>query len=331
VPEDGTASWSFGQSVALEGYWAAVGATGADDARGAVYVFDVSVPNSPVQMHKLRPSGAQPGAGLGTATALSGGIVVAGAPWAYFDEAPPRYGAAYVFSASTGERIHTLRPTCESCFPAFGMAVAIDGSLAVVGSPWEAVAGGFGTAYVIDVSTGQSLHEMPSAPQPEEAFGDSVAIRGNAALVGATGTPGTGYVFDAIDGDLELSLFATDSHPNFGWRVAVSSEVAVITAREENVSPPYAGAAAYVFDLRCIADMTTQGAPQGDPNYGVPDGTVTTADIQFYVNLYVTNDLAADLTTQGAPVGDLGYGVPDGLVSTADIQFYVNLYVAGCP
>jgi|GEM_PF-1348532 len=79
------------------------------------------------------------------------------------------------------------------------------------------------------------------------------------------------------------------------------------------------------------ADLTTTGAGLGDPGYGVPDGSLTAADIQFYVNLYVAGDLGADFTTTGAGSGDPGYGVPDGNVTAADIQFYVNLYVAGCP
>jgi len=37
------------------------------------------------------------------------------------------------------------------------------------------------------------------------------------------------------------------------------------------------------------------------------------------------------MTTQNAPIGDPNYGVPDGIVSAADIQYYVNLWVAGCP
>ena len=78
------------------------------------------------------------------------------------------------------------------------------------------------------------------------------------------------------------------------------------------------------------ADITTQGAAAGNTNYGMPDGLVTAADIQYYVNLYVGGDLNADLTTQGAGSGDPGFGVPDGLVTAADIQYYVNLYVAGC-
>jgi len=82
----------------------------------------------------------------------------------------------------------------------------------------------------------------------------------------------------------------------------------------------------------CPADLTTQGAGQGDPGYGVPDGSATAADINFYVNAWVAGDLAiADVTTQGAPQGDPNYGVPDGTVSASDLNYYVNLWVIGCP
>jgi len=84
----------------------------------------------------------------------------------------------------------------------------------------------------------------------------------------------------------------------------------------------------YVF---CLADLTTPNAPIGDPLYGVPDGTVTAVDIQYYVNLWVAMDPAADLTTPNAPIGSANYGVPDGTVTAVDIQFYVNAWVAGCP
>ena len=80
------------------------------------------------------------------------------------------------------------------------------------------------------------------------------------------------------------------------------------------------------------ADLTTQGAGAGDPGFGVPDGLITAADINFYVNAWFGGDLAiADLTTQGAGAGDPGFGVPDGLITAADINFYVNLWGAGCP
>ena len=39
----------------------------------------------------------------------------------------------------------------------------------------------------------------------------------------------------------------------------------------------------------------------------------------------------ADVTTTGAAIGDPGYGLPDGPVTGAAIQYYVNLWVVGCP
>jgi photosystem II stability/assembly factor-like uncharacterized protein len=84
--------------------------------------------------------------------------------------------------------------------------------------------------------------------------------------------------------------------------------------------------------LDCPGDLTTTGAGVGDPGYGVPDGQVTGADLQYFVNFWVGGDVSvADLTTTGAGVGDPGYGVPDGQVTGGDIQYYVNLWILGCP
>lgn len=86
------------------------------------------------------------------------------------------------------------------------------------------------------------------------------------------------------------------------------------------------------YDVTSVgpADVTTQGAGAGDPGYGEPDHAITGADINYYVNFWVADDLGvADVTTQGAGEGDPGYGVPDGLISAADINWYVNAWVAG--
>ena len=82
----------------------------------------------------------------------------------------------------------------------------------------------------------------------------------------------------------------------------------------------------------CEADITTQGAAVGEPGYGVFDGAVTAADLNFYVNAWVSGDLSvADVTTQGAAQGDPGFGEPDGSTTAADINYYVNAWSAGCP
>lgn len=80
----------------------------------------------------------------------------------------------------------------------------------------------------------------------------------------------------------------------------------------------------------CLADVTTQGAPAGDPLFGVPDELVTGADILYYVNQWVVLHDKADITTQGAGVGDVLFDIPDGIVTASDIQRFVNAWIGGC-
>ena len=80
----------------------------------------------------------------------------------------------------------------------------------------------------------------------------------------------------------------------------------------------------------CTADMTTTNAPPGDPLFGHPDGAVTSADLQYYANLWVARDPAADLTTLDAGPAEPYYGHPDGLITTIDLVYYVNAWVKGC-
>jgi len=131
----------------------------------------------------------------------------------------------------------------------------------------------------------------------------------------------------------ESSAYGGD---NFGTAGTFNSEAVAYDGLPQSVLLDVPGHGLMILEhepnaVACAADLTTQGAGAGDPGFGVPDGLVTGADIQFFVNLWIVLDLAADLTTQGAGAGDPGFGVPDGLVTGADIQFYVNLWVAGCP
>ncbi len=65
------------------------------------------------------------------------------------------------------------------------------------------------------------------------------------------------------------------------------------------------------------------------PDTGV--GPPPVVDIGPYEAQDASACSAADLTTQGAGIGDPGYGVPDGAITAADINYYVNLWAAGCP
>jgi len=124
---------------------------------------------------------------------------------------------------------------------------------------------------------------------------------------------GPGDLDGAVNGSVSIAGFGA------GFNMADFTGDGVIDSQDRVIVNP------------CIADVTTQNASAGDPEYGVPDGVVSAADVQYYVNLWITRDPAADLTTTNAPAGDPEFGVPDGSVSAVDIQYYVNAWIAGCP
>jgi len=174
-----------------------------------------------------------------------------------------------------------------------------------------------------------------------------VSNSANTALWSPTGVSQLVYSFDA---DPEISAPGGSFNANAG--ASATAHALSVTA------PALAGAFSYelridsntegtgqtsgptvvqiigtVGVLACSdADLTTQGAAGGDPDYGVPDGIITANDINYFINAWVSGDVGiADLTTQGASLGDPGYGVPDGMVTAGDVNYYVNLWLDGCP
>jgi len=65
----------------------------------------------------------------------------------------------------------------------------------------------------------------------------------------------------------------------------------------------------------CPADLT------GSALDGVPDGTVNTFDLNYYVALWLASNPAADLT------GSALDGVPDGTVNAFDLNYYLDLWL----
>jgi len=72
-----------------------------------------------------------------------------------------------------------------------------------------------------------------------------------------------------------------------------------------------------VYYQACPADIT------GAALDGLPDGAVNAFDLNFYIDLWVSNDPAADIT------GPALNGVPDGAVDAFDLNYYIGLWL-GC-
>jgi len=261
---DGKAGDYFGLSVAVSGNTVVVGAwnhTVGSNQKGAVYVFVESGGTWSQQAELTASDGGAVGM-FGWSVAVSGSTAVVGA---YEHAVGSNYyqGAAYVFvqNGSTWSQQAELTASDGAAYDFFGRSVAVSGSTAVVGAPyhlasgWES--GGPGAAYVFVESGGtwtQQAELTASDGAANDSFGNSVAVSGSTALVGApfhtvgsNQEQGAAYVFAESGGTWtqQAELIASDGAVNdtFGNCVAVSGSTAMVGAYGHNA---YQGAA-YVF------------------------------------------------------------------------------------
>ncbi len=182
---DKAASDFLGTSVAVDGDTAIVGASGCASGTGAAYVYVRSGPTWSLQQ-KLTASDGTTDSYFGCSVAIDGDTVVIGASRA----APGPGGAAYVFVREGTTWTQQQRLDGEGGEgDAFGTSVAIDGTTIVVGAG-RATGGApmSGAAYVFVRSGGawtQQQKLSDSSSRSLDFFGNSVAVSGNTALVGA--------------------------------------------------------------------------------------------------------------------------------------------------
>lgn len=213
IASDRGARDELGNAVAISGNTIVASAyqanIGANVAAGALYVFEKPPGGwaDSVEVAKLHASdGANDDAGdnLGDALAFDGNTILAGRPWTNF--VTPRgiqygVGAVFVFSRPPGgwsgvlTENAMLRVSDAKEDDGVGSAVAFWGDTALVGIPYygDPVTGeGRGAiAMFRRPSSGWSgvLFEdskmLPSDPMEGDSFGESVAVSGSVAVVGA--------------------------------------------------------------------------------------------------------------------------------------------------
>lgn len=148
----------------------------------------------------------------------------------------------------------------------FGVAVAIQGDIAVVGAP--NAASGTGAAYVFQKTpTGwQFDQQLPANPSPGSFFGASVAIDGDRIVVGAPNDEnvdigaGAAYVFVHAPGKWtpEAKLIGSENSAfdNFGISVAIKGDTIVCGAFGNSDLNQTEVGSAYVF--RRVAGLWNQ-------------------------------------------------------------------------
>jgi hypothetical protein len=192
---DGAPSDNFGNSVALSGSTAVVGAPSANPSPGAAYVFVRSASGHWSQRAKLTATDGASGDNFGNSVALSGSTAVVGAPGNNSFT-----GAAYVFtgSGSTWSQQTELTAADGAANDSFGVSVALSGSTAVVGAYGNNSATGAAYVFARSGSTwSQQIKLTASDGAPSGNLGNSVAIAKSTTVVGAPGNQGIGaaYVF----------------------------------------------------------------------------------------------------------------------------------------
>ena len=249
----------FGHSVAISGNAAIVGALNSgDDDAGSVHLFDVTTGRERFQ---IDGSGETQ---FGYSVGLSGNMVIVGAPR---DEIGPiseaKTGAAYLFDATTGNRVSRLTAHDAASRDSFGVSVAISDGIAIVGASGNDDSGEeSGSAYLFDVNTGVELFKLTASDGAAfDWFGRFVGISGNTAIVGAPANTacrnligcksGTTYLFDVTTGEELAKLTASDASDDdfFGLGVAVSGTTFIVGAPGNDDAGGKSGSAYLIHDI----------------------------------------------------------------------------------
>ena len=256
LPDDGGAWRGFGARVVLTGDLAFVGSPGAgadETDSGSVYVFNAVTGE---QLANFAADDAQAADMFGGAIAIDGDLAVIGAGG--HDDPELDCGAAYVFDVSDPAnplQLRKLTPNNANIDDYFGSAVAIEGTLAVIGAPYKADAAG--VAYIFDVTTGEQLHQlMRDDPAVGDVFGLPVAISGESVLAGAYGDDDAGddsgsvYVFDTATGQQLCKFLADDTAAvdRFGQYFSMEGHIVLVSAFMDDDAGENSGSA-YLFDL----------------------------------------------------------------------------------
>jgi hypothetical protein len=178
----------------------------------------------------------------------------------------PAQGAVYVFTQSNGTWTQAQKLTADdgAAYDNFGLSVALQGSIILVGSPRAAIGSnaGQGAVYVFTESNGtwtQTQKLTASDGATNDSLGQSVAISQSTALAGAynarvNGHSGQGaaYIFTNSNGTWTEAqkLTASDgaANANFGNAVALDSTRALIGADVSTVGNNTSQGKAYLFE-----------------------------------------------------------------------------------
>lgn len=257
---------AVGSSVALDADTAVIGAPNLDyitgAAKGAAFVFTRSG-SSWTQQAKLTANDGETGDAFGFSVAVQGDTAVLGSR---NDGSPGKlsHGSAYVFArdGTTWTQQAKLLSSDGSAYDYFGSKVALDGDTALVGNnSEETILSTTESAYVF-VRTGTAWSQQARLVSDNwkkfDAFGCSLALSGDTALVGMMGfstdagaSAGAACVFTrqgtAWSPPVLLTTGGGSAGDNFGFSLALSGNTALIGSLNDSTPAGNTAGTAHVF------------------------------------------------------------------------------------
>jgi choice-of-anchor B domain-containing protein len=228
---------SFGNALAVAGSQILVGEPVYEMRSGVVYVFQRNAGGQWVKAQRLEPAGATPGNRFGIRLAAQDDLLLVSAT-----RVDGGTGAVYMYRNQNGTWSESGRLVTSDRTPAdsLGSGLAIDGDWIAVGT--VAQNGARGATYTFRRNGDRWVQHSRLAPaglQPEDRFGNHIAIDGDNMLISA-GTAGGGqgavyaYRYDAPTdawveaGELQAPLLTEQSA--FGASAAIVGDIALVGA-----------------------------------------------------------------------------------------------------
>lgn len=274
VASDKADNDGFGCAVSIDGDTILVGADSEDGNgtdRGAAYIFtkDLGGPDNWGQVAKIISGDPHDVDQFGYSVSLQGDFALVGSPRE--DGLGTERGAAYLFSRDLGGTdawglVKKIVPGDPADDAWFATALAIDGSLAVIGSAWDDGGGtNRGAAYVFGRDEGGAdnwgqIKKLTASDASDSAmFGYNVSLDGTNIVVGAAWAKGGGtargqaYLYAKDEGGTDSwgevqRMRASDAANGdlFGFATAMLGDYILVGAIDEDGAGSQRGAA-YLF------------------------------------------------------------------------------------
>ena len=269
----------FGQSIALNGDTAVIGAPGLNNSRGAVFVFSRAGASWTQQTKFTAPDGTDK-ARLGESVAMAGNTVAAGAPYDTINGNKDQ-GSVSLFDLTPGARpVPKLLANEGAASERFGYAVALRGDTLAVGAPNQGFNGGVSAAYVFRLENSRWVQRQKLTTgngATNNLFGQAVALGDGLLAVGTLGdrtgqryNRGSVYVYGlAGQWQFQQKINPSDTvfDDLFGSALAISGDTLAVGAQADTIGTLADQGSVFVYTSPACPAITI--APDRLPNGAV--------------------------------------------------------------